>query len=415
MNTINLTNISINESVINYDYEVDGDWKEYFNMQNKLYVEFSEKLADIPVSIASIPFLTNILPIVWLCDAVVYIDEVDEDFYRSIYQIKEGYIRMYPSLNFAGKIMPKKIVKENKSESLKTSGVFFSGGVDAFSTLFSHIEESPALITIWGADVPLDDFEGWKRVRQHVEIIAETYSLEKIFIKTNFRYFINENKLNELVSKSGDGWWHGFQCGIGLVGHSAPYAFKEGLNNIYIASSYTPDYEGTTASHPDMEGQLRFSRCKVELDQYGINRQEKIGKIVSYSKKNNKSISLRVCWKSSGGGNCCSCEKCYRSIMGLLAEDANPQNFGFLYSPNIERKMIKDLKYKVILGKTTTIPFWKYIQNKFYENQKNSIKSYDIHDFEWFTNMNIDKFNDSWSKIIIRLFMKLKRSFIQKY
>lgn len=46
---------------------------------------------------------------------------------------------------------------------------FFSGGVDAFSTLISHIDETPELFTLWGNDILYDNQSGWKNVEKHIE------------------------------------------------------------------------------------------------------------------------------------------------------------------------------------------------------------------------------------------------------
>ena len=74
------------------------------------------------------------------------------------------------------------------------------------------------MLTLWGSDIKIDDQLGWNNVRKHVDETAMMFGLEKIYIKTNFRTFINEGMLNLLVVQSGDSWWHGFQHGIGLIG-----------------------------------------------------------------------------------------------------------------------------------------------------------------------------------------------------
>ena len=38
-----------------------------------------------------------------------------------------------------------------------------------------------------------------------------------------------------------------------------------------------------------------------------------------------------MCWESSGGSNCCNCEKCWRTILGVYAEGFDPREFGFEY------------------------------------------------------------------------------------
>ena len=67
---------------------------------------------------------------------------------------------MYPQINFLGKIHADKLENNSYSEN-NGAAAFFSGGVDAFNTLVNHAEEKPVLLTLWGADVKLDDVSGW--------------------------------------------------------------------------------------------------------------------------------------------------------------------------------------------------------------------------------------------------------------
>lgn len=41
---------------------------------------------------------------------------------------------------------------------------------------------------------------------------------------------------------------------------------------------------------------------------------------------------MRVCWESTGGSNCCNCEKCWRTILALYAEGENSREYGFDYT-----------------------------------------------------------------------------------
>ena len=169
----------------------------------------------------------------------------------------------------------------NKKES---SAAFFGGGVDAFATLIAHIAEKPTLMTLWGSDIPLKDTDGWEVVKNHTLKTAENFGLQAIFVKTNFRELLNYIELNRLVKMSGDNYWHGFQHGIGIIGHAAPLAAKNGFSTIYIASSYTVNDNKTCASHPDIDGNVRFAGCNIIHDQYEYDRQAKVDHICSFQK-----------------------------------------------------------------------------------------------------------------------------------
>ena len=138
-NRIELNKIFVQNNTVQYTYHVEGDWKKYFYPEKKLKISYSVDISAASESALAIPFLCNILPIAWLCDAEICIDVIDKYFYEHIEQIKDGYRTMYPMFSFKGKIQAETeknapLVKEKKS------ACFFSGGVDAYTTLFRHME-----------------------------------------------------------------------------------------------------------------------------------------------------------------------------------------------------------------------------------------------------------------------------------
>lgn len=151
---------------------------------------------------------------------------------------------MYPMLNFIGSIKCRNIVKNNfvninNSSSRIHPLCFFSGGVDSFNTLIRHIDEKPILLSIWVSDVNFDDFEGWNNINKIIDSTVNLFNLKSHKIKSSFRYFLNTELLSYKVQKSGDGWWHGFQHGIGIISHAAPIAWLYKSKICYFASSYS--------------------------------------------------------------------------------------------------------------------------------------------------------------------------------
>ena len=81
---------------------------------------------------------------------------------------------MYPEANFAGKLTVSEIV-DCKPEKQGAAASFFSGGVDATTTLLRHVEERPHLISIWGSDVDYDNEAGWAVVEKGLRETAKQY------------------------------------------------------------------------------------------------------------------------------------------------------------------------------------------------------------------------------------------------
>ncbi|MBO7293402.1 MAG: hypothetical protein J6V07_05650, partial [Clostridia bacterium] len=333
MNRITVDKISVLGNRIEYEYSVSGEWQEAFRLEERFFVEYSRDVSTVPSSIAVIPLLANLLPMSWAYDAEIVVPECDRDFYESIPEFKRGYEEMYPMLSLGGRLLAKEIV-DAEPRGGERAAVFFSGGVDAFNTLVCHMDENPCLITVWGADIKLSDEVGWERVLQHLGQVREEFSVDCYTVRSSFRLFLSEGILSRRVAASGDGWWHGFQHGVGMYAMSAPLAYLLGLRRVYFASTYTIADKGIVpcASDPTIDNYVRFCGAAVCHDGNELTRQEKIGNITAFATERDKRIPLRVCWVSSGGSNCCRCEKCWRTILGILAEGKDPHEYGFDYT-----------------------------------------------------------------------------------
>lgn len=363
-NRIVISNVEVNHNICKVYFECSADLECYFDLKHEFYCEYTKDIQAVPNSIVIIPFICNVLPLIWFTDSVLEVDSIDKDFYNSIENFKFGYKKMYPNLNFRGtlKVNDLEYNSECKCGEQKC-GAFFSGGVDAFATLIAHINERPDLITVCGSDITIEDKVGWERVWSHTTGIAKQFGLHSIAIKTNFRTFINNKNLDILCRDGKDSWWHGFQHGIGLLGLSAPLAWTNGYQTVYIASSFTEadrtagNY--TCASDPDIDGNVRFCGCKVVHDLFDCTRQEKIMRICQFGEQRHIKLDVRVCYAVEGGINCCACEKCIRTIMGIYACGAKPENYGFTLNHNL----LKGYKRTVVSRVTRiTLPFWIDIQ-----------------------------------------------------
>lgn len=363
--------MNISERRIVFKYSVQGDWKKYFNVNTEFFIEYSEDISCTPKDIAVIPFLCNVLPIAWTFDAEIIVDELDYDFYKHLAEIKQGYVDMYPRMNFGGKLTVGTLVNHDYEVSDETAA-FFSGGADSFDTLIAHAEEHPTLVTLYGSDVKLTDTTGWERVSNHALETAKQFQCKNLFITSSFRRFLKEGDLHKFVMPLvNDGWWHGFQHGIGIISHVAPYAYLNKLKQIYIASSFSHKYRFTCASDPTIDNHVHIGKCVTIHDGFEFSRQDKIRRICEFRRRTGIPIQLRVCWQSSGGQNCCACEKCYRTICGILAEGENPTEFGFpLYSTDTLKKIHLALKKSgFVYG--VVINLWQNIQDRFREKPEN--------------------------------------------
>lgn len=312
-----------------FQYSISGKWSSCFRKEETFEITYPFDMESIPESIRIIPFLSQVLPVSWIWDAEIKAPVCDRDFYDCIEKVKDGYKEMFPMLPFNGELKAEHIEENKKPEDGEKALVCFSGGVDATSTTLSHLAEKPLLVGLWGADVPWENEDGWSKLESLLQWNADALNLEMMTVHSSFRKLLNEKILNKRVLDSGDNWYHGFQHGIGLLGHIAPAAWHERIGTVYIASSNTEGTVYTCASDPSIDNFVRFCGTKVVHDGYETDRQEKIQRIADFCRQSGLQLPFHVCWEKRDGDNCCHCEKCWRTMLGLYAAGEDPKQYGF--------------------------------------------------------------------------------------
>jgi len=382
-NRIEIKKIIKSGNRIEIYYDAFGDIIKYFGPDKFFWAEYDVDITNVPDSICVVPLMGTLLTFSWLFDVEISVEELDKDFYESIPKFKDGYCKMYPKTDFKGTLKVGKVV-ENQVNAEKEASLF-SGGVDAFHTYLRHKDTISTLISVWGADIHCHNDAGWSVVKKHLDEVSEQYNTENTVIRSNFRTFIGINDFGrKVMDLSGDGWWHGFQSGTGMLTLTAPLAYMKGIKKIYIASSFTYSMWGkyTCSSDPIIDNYIKFCNSCISHDGYESARQDKINWICKYASEHNEKISLRVCWESDTGSNCCKCEKCLRTMLGIYSEKQDPLNFGFAYKSRAFKRLMKKLKYKP-LKLCVYIPIQKRLKENYSTNEV--IKS-----IKWFYKINLD-------------------------
>ena len=106
-------------------------------------------------------------------------------------------------------------------------------------------------------------------------------------------------------------------------------------------------------------------------------------------------MKLRVCWESEGGNNCSHCEKCYRTILELVSEGADPNEYGFSWSIEDIRHCKYEMLYEIKIQEYFLDCFYRPIQRRFKENRKN-INHYE--EYDWLVECDFSKFNTTFKK-----------------
>ena len=98
METIWIKDIKAHRNCVTYHLDVSEGLVRYFSPSCEMFAEFGFDISNIPKSVLAVPALSNIMQFAWLFDCLVWIEEVDQQFYECLPKIKRGFQEMYRML-----------------------------------------------------------------------------------------------------------------------------------------------------------------------------------------------------------------------------------------------------------------------------------------------------------------------------
>jgi len=321
----------VNEFKVQFDLKIPRKLKKFF-IDEKFWVRYDDSIEEVPSGILIIPAVMTLAPIAWANGTSIKVKEIDSEFLESLIKVKEAYKEKYPSV-FKKKAKPiiydQKKKYSPKKEEKTNSSMLFSLGVDSLTCYLKHIDEFPALFTIHGSDLNIENEQGWKNVLKNVNSFAVQEGVSVHTIQSNFRSILNYLFLDKKFMKEIDrGWWGAIHYGTGLPALCGPISFKENYDVIYQGSGYTQDETYPTAQ-PSFVNKLKWNKTRVEITEVEMTRHEKIKYLIKNWDDINASTPIRSCYSDYLGRNCSKCEKCYRTIISLSIEGSDPNKFGY--------------------------------------------------------------------------------------
>ena len=172
------------------------------------------------------------------------------------------------------------------------------------------------------------DFESkWALVRCGVEAFAAKFGHRNTFIKTNGKEFIRRKSIRPDIPV----WWAYVQHGMGLSGLCVPALYHDGATEIMISSSQWQGYDYPWGSLPEIDNEVRCAGIAPSHQGFDLTRQDKLKYIVAKSEKDELPFpDLRVCARPYAVEfNCERCEKCLRTMAGVVVAGGDPRHFGF--------------------------------------------------------------------------------------
>ena len=408
MQFVTLNELKIEGHIVSCKISVPLKFEKYLrNKDSLLKIEYPQQydLSTVPKGILYVAFVGQILPCSMLLGIGIKVDCLDEAFYNSLPQIKKAYKHLYPWLKTCFDVQVNRLEK-CYYESQGNVSLFFTGGLDATSALASVADEQPILVNIVGGDILLTDLASHDALKTYFTELTTKMGNDFVFIKSNLRFMYNGELLTKLCDRKllpffNHGWWAGIAHILSMATQIAPLAYIMKLEKHYIGSSYDSRGWIHDANNDEMVGAIKFGSCSLCPVDSLLGRTEKAAKVIAFSNKNKVHFELKVCWQRKASKNCCSCEKCYRTILDILANKGNPNDYGFPVSDATYNAMRTYLENNYV-----NHAFWTDIQRTF---KKNYEQWKDDGRISWFLDFKINN-----SKIVVKKIIEVLRRRLKK-
>jgi hypothetical protein len=291
------------------------------------------------------------------------------------------------------------------ASSGKRVALLFTGGVDSLASYLRHKEQKPALVSIWGVDIPTRERRYWNLVKGKLQDFANEEGLDILFVKTNASELINSELLDRNFLPAGFNWCLAVSHGLLLVGAASPLMTPQ-FGTLLVASSDCKNNWEPNGSFLFHHADVSVGNTKVVYDNHELTRLEKVQSILSCGSR--YFSNLIVCSSSSRFFatptalqtlNCGVCEKCLRTITELALVNIDPLRSNFsLRRPEDVFKLIKTrLSYGVLtIDRSLLRGEWKDMQNNIVEildngkeigNGTQGAREF----FEWFRTFDLDR------------------------
>jgi len=271
--------------------------------------------------------LGTLLPIAWALDARVEVAHMDQDLFEAMDAIKAGMVSLYPNFKLGGDVIPKSLDLCRNDKADGSTLLLFSGGVDSLAGYLDPKGRPDHLLTMAGGDIKLDADEAWADALAVLEGFASKHGHNAYHARSNAAdpNFTQGAFLNHRFRHVAERWNWGIriQHGMAILSESAPVAWVSGASQVRISATYSVDNDFPVGSHPKIDTNVAFAGMTCEHSGFELTRSAKEALIA----KELPGTGIRVCRSGAGGGNCGRCEKCARTLVGLLAAGADPNAF----------------------------------------------------------------------------------------
>jgi len=238
----------------------------------------------------------------------------------------------------------RELVDGRRLETAGAVGLAFSGGVDSFHALWSHLPENEPLqacrvthclmINGFDEDAELDGNGSFDSIRGIYEPLMAKLGIELIVVRTNLLAILGQMVRSQSYAS--------FLAAPALL--LGPL-----LSHFYIAAGWTVTMQGLypDGSHLMLDHLVSTESLRTATVDTHLSRVEKLAALAGWPETYDR---LRVCWRPTGVqadrpaiANCCACQKCLRTMITLEVIGALDR-FSCFPQPLV-RQRIRDLDF----------------------------------------------------------------------
>ena len=353
--SIKISSVRASDNKLQVELDISGEITKYF-FKNSFEVTYDRNIEDVDESILAIPAVGATVQIAWATGADLYVEKLDETFLSSLPKIRKVFEGFFPKFSSSGNIHVQKTIA-NKFNNTQTA-LLFSGGLDSIVSYIRNKDEHPILITLLKPSN--SDF---KKIKDFHRKFAEQDGMEIHFIESNIWDNISDTFNNTLLTDKFQtkGWWGKVSHGLIIWGLCAPLTVER-IRRVVFASSYPKNYNLPYGSHFLDYIDVSWADVNVVYDSSDLTRQGKIRYVLKRNPQYQKYV--RSCLLSNEGGTnfkeCGYCEKCLRTITGLILEGIDPNECNF----DVKNNVFDYIKNLFTTGSLYTDSyFWQDIQS----------------------------------------------------
>lgn len=321
------------------------DFKKSYLVED-FFVEYDEDidLEKLDYSLVVMPFIMNIISIIWISGEDYFIDSLDARLYESLKKIKAVFKVLYPQTQWKGNLIPRHLIHNEmpvKHDPEKNVALLFSGGLDSTVSSYYLAPKKQLLITAWGQwDVPISMPMLWNARKEKMRTFARSKGHSNAFMKSNYATFFNWDVLNVKTPEIHH-WRMDTIEGIGWAGLTAPILYSKGYTTLYVASSENWDLQYPFVGIPYIDDNIQFAGCTLKHHMFNFSRIEKIVWLAKERKRlHRKSIIIKGC-SNRTENNCSECRRCLQTICTLMLIGENYRAYGYNGDPELLVKRIE--------------------------------------------------------------------------